>query len=97
MIVDIAAERGGNCELTHAAETVVHNGVTILGPVNMASLAPQDASQMYATNLINFLKPMVTKEGVININREDEIVRDTLVTFEGKIVHPRVLELMGKS
>jgi NAD(P) transhydrogenase subunit alpha len=94
VIVDIAAERGGNCELTQADETVVHNGVTILGPVNMASLAPQDASQMYATNLINFLKPMV-KDGALAINREDEIVRETLVTFEGKVVHPRVLELMG--
>jgi NAD(P) transhydrogenase subunit alpha len=96
VIVDIAAERGGNCELTKAGETVVHNGVTIVGPVNMASLAPQDASQMYATNLLNFLKPMVSKEGVIHINREDEIIRDSLVTFEGKVVHPRVLELMGQ-
>jgi H+-translocating NAD(P) transhydrogenase subunit alpha len=95
VIVDIAAERGGNCELTRASETVIHNGVSILGPVNMASLAPQDASQMYATNLINFLKPMVTKEGVISIKRDDEIVRDTMVTFEGKVVHPKVLELMG--
>jgi NAD(P) transhydrogenase subunit alpha len=93
VIVDIAAERGGNCELTRADETVVHNGVTILGPVNMASMAPQDASQMYATNLINFLKPMVTKEGEIKINREDEIIRDTMVTFEGQVVNPRVLEL----
>ena len=94
LIVDIAAERGGNCELTRAGETVVHNGVTILGPVNMASMAPQDASQMYATNLIAFLKPMV-KDGAIAINREDEIIRETLVTFEGKVVHPKVLEVMG--
>jgi NAD(P) transhydrogenase subunit alpha len=95
VIVDIAAERGGNCELTEAGKTVVHNGVTILGPVNMAAMAPQDASQMYATNLINFLKPMITKDGKIAINREDEIIRDTLVTWEGKVVHARVLELMG--
>jgi NAD(P) transhydrogenase subunit alpha len=95
VIVDIAAERGGNCELTRAGETVHHNGVTIIGPTNMASMAPQDASQMYATNLINFLKPMVTKEGTISINREDEIIRETMVTWEGKIVHPRILELMG--
>jgi len=96
VIVDIAAERGGNCELTRAGETVVHNGVSILGPVNMASLAPQDASQMYATNLINFLKPMV-KDGALAINREDEIVRETLVTWEGKVVHPRVLEALAIS
>ncbi len=95
VVVDIAAERGGNCELTCAGETVVHNGVTFLGPVNMASLAPQDASQMYATNLLNFLKPMITKEGALSINREDEIIRESLVTYEGKVVHPRVLELMG--
>ncbi|HEY4089154.1 MAG TPA: Re/Si-specific NAD(P)(+) transhydrogenase subunit alpha [Bryobacteraceae bacterium] len=95
VIVDIAAERGGNCELTRAGETVQHNGVSILGPTNMASMAPQDASQMYATNIINFLKPMVTKEGAISINREDEIIRESLVTWEGKVVHPRILELMG--
>jgi NAD(P) transhydrogenase subunit alpha len=69
VIVDIAAERGGNCELTRAGETIAHNGVTILGPVNMASLAPQDASQMYATNLIAFLKPMV-KDGALAMNYE---------------------------
>jgi len=95
VIVDIAAERGGNCELTRAGETVRHNGVSILGPTNMASMAPQDASQMYATNIINFLKPMVTKEGAISINREDEIIRESLVAWEGKVVHPRILELMG--
>ena len=50
---------------------------------------------MYATNLINFLKPMVNKEGTLAINREDEIIRETLVTWEGKVVHPRVLELLG--
>jgi NAD(P) transhydrogenase subunit alpha len=94
VIVDIAAERGGNCELTRADETVVHHDVTILGPVNMASLAPQDASQMYATNLIAFLKPLV-KNGVLNINRDDEIVRETLVAHAGRVVHSRVLELMG--
>jgi NAD(P) transhydrogenase subunit alpha len=95
VVVDIAAERGGNCELTRAGETVRHNGVSIIGPTNMPSMAPQDASQMYATNIINFLKPMVTKEGAISINREDEIIRETLVTWEGKVVHPRILELMG--
>ena len=95
VIVDIAAERGGNCELTRAGETMRHNGVSIIGPTNMASMAPQDASQMYATNIINFLKPMVTKEGAISINREDEIIRESLVTWEGKVVHPRILELMG--
>jgi NAD(P) transhydrogenase subunit alpha len=68
--------------------------VTIIGPVNMPSLAPQDASQMYATNLIAFLKPMV-KDGALAINRDDEIIRETLVTYEGKVVHPKVRELLG--
>ena len=94
VIVDIAAERGGNCELTRPGETVIHNGVTIVGPVNMASLAPQDASQMYAANIIAFLKPML-KNGALNIDREDEIIRDSLITYEGKVVNARVLELLG--
>ena len=58
VIVDIAAERGGNCELTRAGETVVHHGVSIVVPVNLPSRAPYHASQMYATNIVNLLKPM---------------------------------------
>ncbi len=79
VIVDIAAERGGNCELTHPGETVVHNGVTILGPLNLASAMPYHASQMYSSNVVSFLKLMV-KNGELNLNREDEIIRETLVT-----------------
>ncbi len=94
VIVDIAAERGGNCELTRAGETVMHQGVTIVGPVNMPSLAPYHASQMYATNIVNLLK-LMGKDGVITLNREDEIIRESLVTHGGKVVHPRVLELIG--
>ncbi len=89
VIVDIAAERGGNCELTRAGETVVHNGISIIGPTNLASRAPFHASQMYATNLVNFLK-LITKDGVVNINMDDDIVRETLVTRDGKIVHPKL-------
>ena len=95
VIVDIAAERGGNCELTRAGETVVHQGINILGPVNMASDVPFHASQMYASNVTSFLKLMVTKEGALNVNREDEIIRETLVTSGGEVVHARVVELMG--
>ena len=95
VIVDIAAERAGNCELTRAGETVSHQGVTILGPVNMPSLAPYHASQMYATNIVNLLK-LMGKDGVITIDRNDEIIRETLVTFEGRIVHPKVAELAGQ-
>lgn len=95
VIVDIAAERGGNCELTQAGETVIHQGVTIVGPVNLASRAPNHASQMYATNVVNLLKLMVNKEGVLKIDLNDDIIRDTLVTHEGKVVNQRVNELLS--
>lgn len=95
VIVDIAAERGGNCELTRPGETVVHNEIAIMGPVNMASDVPFHASQMYASNVTSFLKLMVNKEGALNVNREDEIIRETLVTSGGEVVHARVGEIMG--
>ena len=79
VIVDIAAERGGNCELTRAGETVVHNGVTILGPLNLPSLAPRDASHMLSTNFVAFLR-LIAPKGILEVNLEDEIIRATLVT-----------------
>lgn len=94
VIVDIAAERGGNCELTRPGETVVHRGVSIVGPVNLASRAPYHASQMYATNVVNLLKLMVNKEGAITIDQNDEIIRETLVTHGGKVVNSRVSQLL---
>ncbi len=94
VIVDIAAERGGNCELTRPGETVMHQGISILGPLNLASTAPYHASQMYGSNLAAFLKLMV-KNGELTLNREDEIIRETLVTHGGEIVNPRVSELAG--
>ncbi len=94
VIVDIAAERGGNCELTRPGETVVHNGVSIMGPVNLPSMVPFHASQMFASNISAFLKLLITGEGVA-VNREDEIIRETLVTHEGKVVHARIAELLG--
>jgi NAD(P) transhydrogenase subunit alpha len=93
VIVDLAAERGGNCELTQAGQSIVHKGVTIVGPVNLPSRAPYHASQMYATNVVNLLKLMVNKEGVLNINLEDEVIRETLVTHGGKITNPKVSQL----
>jgi len=94
VIVDIAAERGGNCELTRPGETVAHQGISILGPLNLASTAPYHASQMYGSNIASFLKLMV-KNGELNVNREDEIIRETLVTHRGEVVNPRVAELVG--
>ena len=94
VIVDIAAERGGNCELTRAGQTVEADGVSILGPVNLASTVPFHASQMYAKNIATFLKYLV-KDGKLALNREDEIVRETLVTHAGEVVHAKIRELMG--
>ena len=90
VIVDIAAERGGNCELTRAGETVTHNGINIIGPVNMPSMAPTHASQMYGTNIVNLLKLMLTKEGELKIDMEDEVIRETIVCRDGKIANPRL-------
>ena len=94
VIVDIAAERGGNCELTRPGENVVHQGIHILGPLNLASTIPYHASQMYAANVASLLKLMV-KDGAITLNREDEIIRETLVTQGSEVVHPRVSEVLG--
>jgi len=91
VIVDIAAERGGNCEVTRPGETIVEQGVSVLGPLNVPSMVPFHASQMYSSNITSFIKLLV-KDGTLNINLEDEIIRETLVTHDGKIVHPRVLE-----
>ena len=91
VILDIAAERGGNCELTEAGKIVERHGVTIIGLINLASTVPYHASQMYARNLTAFLLHLV-KDGKLSVNLEDEIVRDTLVTRGGEVVNPRVRE-----
>ncbi len=94
VIVDLAAERGGNCELTKTDQKVVEFGVTILGPANLASTVPYHASQMYSRNLLTFMKHLV-KDGEVKIDMEDEITRDTLLTQGGKIVNARLRELFG--
>ena len=95
VIVDLAAEQGGNCELTRAGETVVAHGVTVLGPVNLPSTVPYHASQMYAKNVTAFLLHLV-KDGKLVIDPADEITRETLVSREGDLVHPRVREALGQ-
>jgi NAD(P) transhydrogenase subunit alpha len=94
VIVDLAAERGGNCELTRPDETVVHNGVTILGPTNLPSEAPYHASQMYSKNISNFLLHLV-RDGQLKLDLEDEIVRETLVCRDGEVVRPMVKRLLS--
>lgn len=91
VIVDIAAERGGNCELTKMGQTTTAHGVTIIGTINIASTVPYHASQMYARNLTTFLTYMV-KQGKMDLNLQDEIVRETLVCNGGEIVNARVRE-----
>jgi NAD(P) transhydrogenase subunit alpha len=93
VIVDLAAERGGNCELTRADEIVHVKGVTILGPTNLPATVPYHASQMYAKNITTFLAHLV-KDGSVRIDQNDEITRETLVTHGGIVVNPRIRELV---
>ncbi|MGB8476917.1 MAG: Re/Si-specific NAD(P)(+) transhydrogenase subunit alpha [Candidatus Acidiferrum sp.] len=92
VIVDLAAERGGNCELTKPGEQVLEHGVTIMGSINLASTVPYHASQMYARNVTTFLLHLV-KDGKLQLNPQDEIVRDTLLTHGGEIVNARLREI----
>jgi len=94
VIVDLAAERGGNCELTRPEETVVDGGVTIVGEINMASRVPYHASQMYARNVTAFLLHIV-KKGKLEIDTDDEITRETLLTRGGEIVQSRIREFFS--
>jgi proton-translocating NAD(P)+ transhydrogenase subunit alpha len=95
VVVDLAAERGGNCERTKADERVVtENRVTILGPTNLPSEVPTHASQMFSGNVTNFLLNLV-KKGQIVMNMDDEIIRDTLTAEGGQVVHPRLRELLA--
>ena len=94
VVVDLAAERGGNCELTRADEVVVEQGVTILGPTNLPSTVPYHASQMYARNITTFLLHLV-KDGAVKVNTDDEITRETLITMGGEVVNPRVRAALG--
>jgi len=94
VIVDLAAERGGNCELTRPEETVVDGGVTIVGEINMASRVPYHASQMYARNVTAFLLHIV-KKGKLELDTEDEITRETLLTRGGEIVQNRIREFFS--
>ena len=87
VIVDIPAESGGNCELTRAGETVVHNGVRIVGPVNLPSQLAYHASEMYARNLLNFLKPAIDKAGALAIDWQDEVFAQSCLTHDGAIKH----------
>jgi NAD(P) transhydrogenase subunit alpha len=94
VIVDLAAERGGNCELTRPEETIVDSGVTIIGRINLASTVPYHASSLYARNVTAFLLHLV-KGGKLDLNLDDEITRDTLLTQGGEVVNARVREFFS--
>jgi len=95
VIIDLAASTGGNCEVCKNNETVIHNGVKIIGNSNLPTDMPTDASRMFGKNVINFLKLIITKEGAMNLNWEDDIVKGTAVTHGKEIVHERVKSVIG--
>ncbi|MFN2308700.1 MAG: Re/Si-specific NAD(P)(+) transhydrogenase subunit alpha [Gammaproteobacteria bacterium] len=93
VIIDLAAEGGGNCELTQPGEQIEHNGVIIYGPLNVPSLLPVHASEMYAKNLLNFLSPMI-KHGELTLDWDDEVIRDSALTHAGEIKHAATRDLI---
>ena len=97
VIIDLAAESGGNCELTEAGETVVENGVKVVGPRNLPSMMAAPASQLYAKNLENLLGLLVSDEGELSLDFDDEIVAGACITHEGEIRNERAREVAGSS
>jgi len=96
IIVDMAAESGGNCELTQPGEHVIANDVNIHGPLNLPSRMPTHASELYAKNLYNFLSPWI-KDGELNFDWSDEVVAGTVLCRDGATVHATVKQVMGEA
>jgi NAD(P) transhydrogenase subunit alpha len=96
VIVDLAGEQGGNCALSSAGENVVRHGVTIMSPINIASTVPFHASQLYAKNLSTLLLYLI-KDGQLRLERDDPIIRDTLITYDGEIVNERIRDFLQLS
>lgn len=97
VVVDLAAERGGNCEVTVADQQVEHQGVTVLGPTDLASRSPRHASQMLGNNIVTLLEHLTSDEGVLVVDRDDEITGAMLVASGGGVIHPRVIEALEAS
>jgi len=95
VIVDLAASTGGNCELSKNKETIMHQGVTIVGNSNLAAGMPSDASKLYGKNVLNFLQLIIDKDGNLNLNWDDDLVKGCCITHNGEVVHERVKSLMG--
>ncbi len=94
VIVDLAAEKGGNCACTQADQVIIAHGVTVMGPTNLPSRVPAHASQLYARNVVTFLQHLL-EEGRLKIDLEDEITSGTLISHEGNVVNERVRSLLG--
>jgi len=96
VIVDLAASSGGNCEFTKSGEEVMHNGVRIIGHENLPGTTSSDASKMFGKNVINFLK-LIIKDGELNLNFEDEIVRETCISHKGELMNSRLKQQLAPS
>jgi NAD(P) transhydrogenase subunit alpha len=94
VIIDLAASTGGNCEVTINNQVIQHNGVTVVGNSYLPSTIPSDASKMFGKNVFNLLKLIITKEGQLNLNFNDDIVKGCCITHQSEIIHPRVQELI---
>jgi len=97
VIVDLAASTGGNCELSRNKETIMHKGVTIVGNSNLAAGMPSDASKLYGKNVLNFLQLIIDKDGNLNLNWDDDLVKGCCITHNGEVTHERVKSLMSDS
>jgi NAD(P) transhydrogenase subunit alpha len=97
VIVDLAAGAGGNCSLTKMGQQVRHNAVTILGPGNLPASVPVHASQMFSRNVYNFLGELITKEGQLNLDMENEVVAGSIITRDGKVLHEMTQKAMSGS
>lgn len=95
VVVDVAAPTGGNCELTKPGETVIHRGVSIIGPTDLPSRVAIDASQMYSRNLASFLGRITNEEGNLSFDWSDQIVSEACITHEGRVTHPVVRRTLG--
>lgn len=90
VIIDLAAATGGNTPVTKNNETVQFKGVRIIGNSNLQATMPSDASKLYGKNILNFLQLITSKEGTLNLNWEDDLVKGSCITHDGQVVHERV-------
>jgi NAD(P) transhydrogenase subunit alpha len=95
VIVDLAGEAGGNCELTQPGKTIIEHDVTIVSPLNLPSAMPDHASQLYARNVMSLLELMVGEEGKLELNWDDDIIKGAAITRDGEIVHEGAKEAAG--